>query len=638
MTRLYAKKDFKIIILMKRIQLLLILVIGIFASEVSGQDYNYTVNLVNAKKNSVIVDLHCPSLTGNEIEFFFPAIIPGHYERVDFGRFITHFTAFDREGRKLKSKKSGLNSYTIQQAEKLYRITYHVSSTYESRKGKSIQPSSGSIFADNKVFAFNTSAMFGYFRNLKDLRFNLEFHKPDDFFGVTSLAESGYTKSSQTFTAESYDKLIDSPVLFAKPDTSSFMLDNTRITIGVYSESGEHSSELVKTAVKPYLEAVKNYVGTQLPVKRYTLLIYLKDLTDLKERIYGSGSLNIIQKIKMSKVHVGALEHGTSSFYFYADAGKPESYLYYMQRTCTHELLHIYSPLNLRSDLVANFDFQYPEMSQHLWLYEGVTDYLSWQAKLQAGLISTDELLNEVMRSKMFIMNKFPADISFTDWSSKILQEPWSEQYMQVYNKGTVTAMFLDFEIMRLTNGEKNLADIVLALSEKFKNKAFKEDEIFDEITAMVHPELLNFFNRYVSGKEKFDFSKSFNIAGFGFTEKVTEDQPITILDGGYGVEMVIERVRVYNIEKVKPGSIFQKGDKILYDIFGENCTKPFRDANGNYVAPGTITILPVIREGKEMELPVQVEYAPSSYRYKISPLDSLSNEQEVCMKKWKRI
>jgi predicted metalloprotease with PDZ domain len=291
--------------------------------------------------------------------------------------------------------------------------------------------------------------------------------------------------------------------------------------------------------------------------------------------------------------------------------------------------------LNLKSELLADFSFQEPRMSQHLWLYEGVTDYLSWQAKLKAGLIGLDEFLNDVMRAKMLIMNKFPEDISFTDWSSKILEEPWKEQYMQVYNKGTITAMFLDFEIMRLTHGQKNLADVIFALCTKFKDRAFKEEEICDEFTYIVHPDLKNFFMKYIAGKEKFDFKAEFGKIGLDFQEKVTEEIPVSILDGGYGVEMAIERVRVYNIVKVKPESVFKKDDKILYDVFGENCTKPFRDLNGNYVKPGTIVGLPIIREGKEMELQIPVQYAPSTYRFKTSVNNSMTKEQEYCFRKW---
>ncbi|RPH34147.1 MAG: hypothetical protein EHM93_01975 [Bacteroidales bacterium] len=601
----------------------------------NSKEYNYSVNLKKTDDNKISVELYCPVITRESINFFFPAIIPGHYERVDFGRFISNLKAHDVDGNELKVRRYSDNCFIIQNARSLYKITYQVSSTYNTRKGKEIPPSSGSIFIKDKVFAFNTSALFGYFEGLKDTRFTLEFQKPDSFYGVTSLAELGNKNDCQSFSAENYHKLIDCPVLFAKPDTASFTIGNTLIQIGVYNETGKLTAGIIKAGVKPYLEAVQKYVGGNLPVNKYSLIVYLKDLTEFKEGIYGSGSLSLLQKIAMSKTKVGALEHGTSSFYFYGDAGKPESYLYYMQRTCTHELLHIYSPLNLKSELIANIDYQNPKMSKHLWLYEGVTDYLSWQAKLKSGLIGLDEFLNDVMRIKMLIMNKFPKDISFADWSTKILEDPWSEQYSQVYNKGTITAMMLDFEIMRLTKGQKNLAEVIFTLCEQYKNKAFKEDEIYDEFSNIVDPELKNFFSKYIIGKDDFDYKLAFEGIGFDFQEKVTEDLPISILDGGYGVEMAIERVRVYNIEKVKQVSLFQKGDKILYDVFGENCTKPFRDIDGNYVKSGTIVNVPIIRNGRDMNLQLKVEYAQATYRYKIQVNKKMDDIQKVNFNKW---
>lgn len=607
----------------------------------SGEDiekkngYHYVVSLKQKKQNTIKVDLICPKISTENINFNFPSVIPGHYEKVDFGRFIKNFSAYDINNNKLKVRKNGVNSFTIINALNLKRITYQVNSTYYGRKGREVPPSSGSIFSKDKVFAFNTSAVFGYFDGIKNTKFYIDFQHPDHFYGVTSLQEVEESSKSQSFISESYNNLIDCPILFAKPDTASFYVGNTLIQVGVYAETGIPSSGIIKNGIIPYLNAVQKYIGDTIPVKKYSLLVYLKDLTSYREGIYGKGSLNLFQKISMSRIKVGALEHGTSSFYFFADAGRPESYLYYMQRTCTHEFLHIYSPLSLKSDRVADFNFQDPKMSKHLWLYEGVTDYLSWQAKLQAGLIGPDEFFSEEVKSKMFMMNKFPTDISFTKWSEKILEKPWRSQYNQVYNKGTITAMFLDFEIMRLTNGSKNLAEVVFKLSDKFRDSSFHEDLIFDEFVKIVHPDLKEFFARYIDGTNEFDLKSMFSIIGFDFQEKVTEEMPLSILDGGYGVEMAIERVRVYNIEKVTPGSIFKEGDKILYEIFGENCTKPFRDTNGNFVKEGTVINLPIIRDGKETNIRVPVKYAPCTYHHKLTPLKTRDDMQNRCLKKW---
>jgi predicted metalloprotease with PDZ domain len=52
-------------------------------------------------------------------------------------------------------------------------------------------------------------------------------------------------------------------------------------------------------------------------------------------------------------------------------------------------IFHIITPLSIHSKEIQDFDYNDPKMSQHLWMYEGVTDILlifsnqsriNWQA------------------------------------------------------------------------------------------------------------------------------------------------------------------------------------------------------------------------------------------------------------------
>jgi predicted metalloprotease with PDZ domain len=59
----------------------------------------------------------------------------------------------------------------------------------------------------------------------------------------------------------------------------------------------------------------------------------------------------------------------------------------------------------------------------------------------------------------------------------------------------------LDIKLRSLSKGERGLRDLMLDLSEKYgKEKAFKDDQLFAEITAMTYPEIGEFFDRYVKG------------------------------------------------------------------------------------------------------------------------------------------
>ena len=52
----------------------------------------------------------------------------------------------------------------------------------------------------------------------------------------------------------------------------------------------------------------------------------------------------------------------------------------------------------------------------------------------------------------------------------------------------------LDIRIMELTQGEKDLHDIILTLRDKYgPNESFNDDEIIEEFVSLVHPDLHSF-------------------------------------------------------------------------------------------------------------------------------------------------
>ena len=105
---------------------------------------------------------------------------------------------------------------------------------------------------------------------------------------------------------------------------------------------------------------------------------------------------------------VGALEHGNSSFYVLPDFGDT-TFTSMIKRVALHEFMHIFTPLNLHSEHIGNFDYVEPKMSKHLWLYEGVTEYFANLILLQSNLISEREFFGQRMSRKIVIVRRCSA-------------------------------------------------------------------------------------------------------------------------------------------------------------------------------------------------------------------------------------
>jgi len=298
--------------------------------------------------------------------------------------------------------------------------------------------------------------------------------------------------------------------------------------------------------------------------------------------------------------------------------------------------MHIYTPLSLHSKLIEDFDFQNPTMSQHLWLYEGVTDYMSWLIKMQTGLISFEDFLFEITRNKIITANKFKEGLSIIKFSEDILVEANVNEFMQIYNKGTILAMMLDLEIRRLSNGSKELKELLFSLTEKYSNgKSFNEDEIIPEIVSMVHPDLQKFFDNYIVGSAKINYTEIFEPFGIHYIQKDTLKVPLTILQDGNGVKKALQIMGLYTINKVEKTSPFKQGDKIKEEVMGYYCRKPFLNPDGTFFNEGSEASIDILRDGKEMTLKITPEFKNMEFNYIITVDENMSKDQRFLFDYW---
>lgn len=496
-----------------------------FAQSKKGSSYQYTVDLTKVVDDKVYVELSTPSVTAEEITFYLPKIVPGTYAIADYGRFVSELQALDKKGNKLTVERLNDNAWKIKNASKMQKITYWVEDSYDTQlAGESIFQPAGTNIEENKNYVINTSGFFGYFEGQKALPFTFNVIRQKDFYGSTGLVaqktgeplskvntEKGATaadKRVDTFTAENYDRLIDSPLMYSKADTAVIRVGNTEVLIGSYSPNGKITAKEIANSVREVLQAQKEYLGGTLPVDKYAFIFYFTD-----QPVYSYG----------------ALEHSYSSFYY-----MPETTIDEMNQQlrdfAAHEFFHIVTPLTIHSEEIHNFDFNDPKMSKHLWLYEGVTEYFAGNVQVKYGLITPEEYL-DILRQKMTTASQFIDDVPFTD-ISKLALDKYKDQYYNVYQKGALIGMCLDINLRKLSGGKYGMQNLVADLGKKFgKSKAFQDDQLFDEITKLTYPEIGEFLKRYVGGPEKLPLKETFELVGVNFFPE------LTILELSLGLE-----------------------------------------------------------------------------------------------------
>ena len=496
--------------------------------------YQYTVDLTKVTDDKLQVELTAPKITKEEIIFSFPKMVPGTYAIEDYGRFISSFHAVDKKGADLPIQKINDNEWKISHASRLSKIRYWVEDSYDTKlPGPTIFQPAGTNIEEGKNYIINTEGFFGYFQDLKDIEFDVNIIRDKDFYGSTGLiAEKtgepipkvqteknapSSDKRMDRYKVENYDRLVDSPLMYSKQDTAIINVGNTEVLIASYSPNAKVNAKQIANTVRDVLMAQKEYLGGKLPVDKYAFIFYF---TDQPVTSYG------------------ALEHSYSSFYY-----MPEATIDVMEQQMrdfvAHEFFHIMTPLTIHSEQIQNFNFNAPEMSKHLWLYEGVTEYFAGNVQVQYGLITPEQYL-KVLRQKMLIADNYLDTVPFTDISKYTLDQ-YKDQYYNVYQKGALIGMCLDIKLRTLSQGKYGMRNLIFDLSKKFgKTHAFQDDLLFDEISKLTYPEINEFLKRYVGGAERLPLKEIFGLVGVTYTaEKTAQELSLGLTNKAIGVKEI---------------------------------------------------------------------------------------------------
>lgn len=477
------------------------------STAIAGQpqtgDYQYFLDLNKVSDDQLTVELITPKLNTKTARFNMPKIVPGTYTIYDFGRFVNTLRAFDKDGNRLQVNHDNVNSWLIQDAEKLYRITYQVDDTYDANpEHNPVAGMSGTNFRAGEVFVMNTYTLFGYFEDQDQIPVHLDIKKPKGFFGSTAHKPNFVKETSESYTFENYFGLTDSPMLFCEPDTSTVMVGETEVLVSVYSATGNNKSEYIADNFSEMLKATGRYLG-KLPVEKYAFLMYFVNQDEGRN---GNG----------------ALEHNYSSLYALPDYPQ-EQIIPFLRDIAAHEFFHILTPLNIHSEEIHYFDFNDPDMSRHLWLYEGVTEYFSHHMQLAEGLIDLDEFLNEMSDKLNTSLGNYEDNLPFTKMSSHVLED-YQSQFGNVYEKGALIGLCLDITLRRNSDGKYGIKNLMLDLSKKFgSEEPFKDRKLFKEIAALSDKETMKFFKKYVSGKKSIPYEEYFSEVGITYTAPSTE-------------------------------------------------------------------------------------------------------------------
>ncbi|MEP7219138.1 MAG: hypothetical protein ABI876_09490 [Bacteroidota bacterium] len=439
-------------------------------------DYSVSVPDPASKTFEVTATLH--GVIRDTTTFYFPIWAPGAYDIVNFGKYVSDFTAVNADGSALTVGQPDSNSYTLAGAKAGdVKIAYKVHSI-------GLIPNSLwfglADISPTSAFAVGT-ALFGYPSGGKSLPYTVHYEVPagwDIAIGLDPLPGG----SRNTYRARDYDELVDAPLDMGKVQRYEFMVGGKPHIINLHSPVPFNDSlgKVLVEMTRRIVEQETKFFG-EMPYDRYVFQHYL--VTPVR----GDHDF-------------GALEHRNSSTYR-MPYSEQNDIVAELAPVIAHEFWHLWSPKRIHVAQLGPFDYQHPPRTISLWFAEGLTEYYAKLFMLRSGVIDKDRFLKEANDEYVSpTFGKTPR-LAMTDLSVKLPDLPPSESVM-LYTKGPVLGMFLDLLIRQRSNGKVSLDDVMRRFNEEYgkSGRTFNDVEIIGLMETFAGVKLEDFYKKYIDG------------------------------------------------------------------------------------------------------------------------------------------
>lgn len=453
----------------------------------------YEIDLTDRSGDTFKVRMFVDDLTNDNAVFQFPATTPGTYDIHDIGRFVTSFKAFNDEYVELTvTHSSPSNQWVLTDPENTHIIEFSVKETFDTPVSVNAIYKMAGTSIENDHTLLNNFDVLGYPTGLKERDFYLDIKHPNEWSVGTSLPmdENGF------YYATDYDKFVDSPLLLGDITSASTTVAGAEINVFTYSQTDLIVSQNILSDMQSVLSDADAFLNG-LPTDRYSFIYYF------------------------DQFNAGALEHSYSSVYVLKELSYAPN-ISALRDIAAHEFFHIVTPLNIHSEIIEDFNFAEPTASEHLWLYEGVTEWASeiMQYRNQSMPLGTLLARFGSKKGSADYYQSLPSTMSLSQMSLTCYAEGGA-QFGNVYNRGALVAALLDIRLLELSGGTKGLREVILELIETYgPENAFSEENFFNDLATLTgYPtEITDFINRYIKGTEDMPLETYFAKIGIIFT------------------------------------------------------------------------------------------------------------------------
>ena len=562
---------------------------------------NFTVSLANPEQHLVEVQILLPE--GAALRELQLPVWNALYQVRDFSQYVNWIRAKDRGGRSLAVRALDKSRWQIADAQGGAVVEYQI--FVDSPGPFGAQFNSHHAFLNlAQVLMYPMDARYGPMA----VRFS---QVPEGWHVAAPLAST----PEGGFSAESYDRLVDSPVEIGLFRESDFDEGRGHYRVIVDAEPGDYDMEKIAGILHKIAAAATSWMEDR-PFDGYMFLYHFPR---------GPGG--------------GGMEHAYSTAIALnaeALAKSPGA----LASVTAHEFFHLWNVKRIRPQTLEPVDYTKENYTRALWFSEGCTSTAADFIELRAGLL--DEHAFELgLASGIGELERRPAHLTQSAEESSL--DAWlegdpyyrrPERSISYYNKGELLGITLDLAVREASHGQASLREVFQWMNQNYarKGRFFQDsDGVREAAEAVSHANLGWFFAKYVSGTEEIPWNDFFRGVGLRLTEK--QD---TVADAGFVASrnfdgpMTVATV-IAGSDAERAG--LQVGEAIL-EINGKMAAQEFSEEMARLKPGDRIVVKVGGRRGGERELRWKIG-SREEMSYELKDMEKVTAEQRARRAAW---
>jgi predicted metalloprotease with PDZ domain len=561
----------------------------------------YTISLADPEQHLLDVQMALPPGPAlRELQF---PVWNALYQVRDFSQYVNRVRAKDRTGHDISLRLINKSRWQVSGAQDGAIIEYEIFADSPAPFGAQIN--------SHHAF-FNLAEVLMYPVDGRDDSMLVRFaHVPAGWNVATPLA----SLDDGEFSADNYDRLVDSPVEIGTFRETDFDVGGAHYRVIVDADPGDYDMETISAMLRKIVVAATTWMDDR-PFQTYMFLYH-----------FPRGPAG------------GGMEHAYSTaISLNADVlpRNPEI----LASVTAHEFFHLWNVKRIRPQTLEPIDYTKENYTRALWFSEGCTNTVADFIQLRSGLLDEPRFERE-LESDIAELQRRPAHLTQSAEDSSL--DAWlegdpyyrrPERSISYYNKGELLGITLDLAIRDASHGQASLRDVLQWMNRNYaqKGRFFPDSEgVRQAAEAVSHADLGWFFSKYVSGTDEIPWDDFFRVVGLRLVTATN-----TVADAGFAASRNFDAPMI--VTAVAPGGQaavagLQVGDIIL-EINGGPAGQDSSESLSSLNPEDTITVKTRSRRGVERELKWKMG-SRQELSYELKDLEKVTAAQRAARAAW---